>query len=115
MTKMRYAALLLVGLAAPFCSGATTGTTQRTVMHFADLGGIKNWRPVDGKTDGLLIEGRNDHWYRATFWAPCPEVHYALAIAFVTEPDGSLDQFGSVLVDGDRCHFKTFERTEAPG
>jgi hypothetical protein len=85
---------------------------ERTVMNFADMGGIRNWRP--GANDSLLIEGRNGKWFRASFWGPCYDLKFVSAIAFVTEPTGELDKFSSVLVDGQRCWFRSFEKTTAP-
>lgn len=85
---------------------------EHTVMHFADLGGIRNWQP--GPNDSLLIEGRKGVWFRVTFWGPCHELKFAEAIGFVTEPTGDLDKFSSLLAGGERCWFKTFERTSKP-
>lgn len=85
---------------------------ERAVIHFADLGGIKDWRP--GPDDSLFIEGRNGNWFRATFFGSCYEVKFANAIGFVTDPTGDLDKFSSILVDGRRCWFRTLERTTKP-
>jgi hypothetical protein len=85
---------------------------NRAVIHFADLNGIANWRPVSGYVDALLIEGRNGDWYRVTFWGACPEIHYTPTIGFVTDLSGNLDRFSSIVADGRQCHFRTFERTD---
>ncbi len=82
------------------------------VVHFADLGGIRNWR-ADGN-DAILIEGRRGQWYRATFFSPCPEVRFATTIAFVTDATGSLDKFSSIIARGDRCYFRDLERVAPP-
>jgi hypothetical protein len=85
----------------------------RAVIRFADINGIRNWKPSDdGKA--LYIEGRNSRWYKATFWAPCIGLRYTSELGFVTDGSGSLDRFSEVIADGERCRFKTFERTEAP-
>lgn len=85
---------------------------ERAVLHFADIGGIRTWRN-DGR-DALLIEGRNGQWYRATFFGACHELPFASAIYFVTDTTGDLDKFSSVIVRGERCYFKTFQRTDDP-
>lgn len=87
-------------------------SSDRAVIHFADLGGIRDWR-ADG-SDAILIEGLNGRWYRATFFGPCIGLRFQESIGFVTDPGGSLDRFGSILVDGQRCWFRTFERIPAP-
>ncbi len=86
---------------------------ERAVLRFADLGGIRDWRADTDKA--ILIEGQNKNWYRATFYAPCVGLRFANTVAFVTEPDGGLDRFSSILVQGERCWFKSFERSGAPG
>jgi len=87
-------------------------SAPRVVIHFADLNGIDDWRVA---SDGsLLIEGRNKRWYRATFFGACSGLRFASAIGFVTESTGDLDRFSSILVDGERCYFRTLERIEPP-
>lgn len=100
---------ILVGVAAPV---ASSHAEDRVAIHFADLGGIKNWRPDSG--DSLLVEGRNSQWYRATFWGPCHELKFHESIAFVTSSGGDLDKFGSILVGGERCWFRTFRKVDKP-
>lgn len=81
-------------------------------LHFADLGGIRNWR-ADGD-EALLIEGRRGQWFRATFFSPCPDVRFANTIAFVTDTTGDLDKFSSIIARGRRCYFDSFERVPDP-
>ncbi len=116
---MRHTTFMVV--AAAFAAASFAGRShaaadsQRAVMHFADLNGIRNWRPAgDDDADAILIEGRNGQWFRATFWAPCPEIHFVQAVGFVTDTVGDLDRFTSIVADGKRCFFKTFERTSDP-
>jgi hypothetical protein len=84
----------------------------RTVMNFADFGGVKNWKAAPDDT--LLIEGRKGDWYRASFWGPCHNLKFTETIAFVTEPTGELDKYSSILADGERCWFRTFEQVSPP-
>ena len=110
--------LLSVGVAAAAWAGRAVkaAASNNAVLHFADMnGGIRDWRPAHGNdSDAILIEGRNNEWYRATFWAPCPEIHFTPKIGFVTDALGDLDQFTSIIADGTRCYFRTFERTTKP-
>ena len=88
--------------------------SEHAVIHFAELDGIRDWRAAGTDSDAMLIEGRNGQWYRATFWAPCPEIHFAPAVAFVTDTNGDLDRFTSIIADGARCYFKTFDKSGDP-
>jgi hypothetical protein len=84
----------------------------RAEIHFADLGGIRDFRP---QGDGaLLIQGTNGKWFRATFFGPCIGLRQRETLAFVTSPGGTLDRFSAILVGRQRCDFRTFEPTEPP-
>ena len=106
------AAACLLGAVMAFGGSMADAQSSRAVLHFADLGGIRNWQ-ADG-SDALFIESVHGDWYRATFWAPCVDLPFAIAIAFVTEPNGNLERFSSILVDGERCSFRTFEHATEP-
>ena len=93
-------------------AGGKALAAQRTMIPFADLGNIRDW-DSDSPSE-LYVQSANRDWYRITFWAPCNELPFALGIAFVTEPTGHLDQYSSILVDGERCWFKTFDRSGPP-
>lgn len=105
-----------LAVAAGFCSvllGAGNAfATQRTMIPFADLGNIRDWQSDD--PDELYVQSANRDWYHIMFWAPCNELPFAIGIAFVTDPSGQLDKYSSILVDGQRCWFKSFEKSAAP-
>jgi hypothetical protein len=54
--------------AAVLLAAGFVSADNRAVIRFADLGGIEDWR-ADGD-DAILIEGRNDRWYRAISSVP---------------------------------------------
>ncbi len=85
---------------------------DRPAIAFADLGGIRDWRPGPGES--LLVQSLNRKWYRVTFFGSCPEIRFTDTVAFVTEPNGSLDRFSSILVEGRRCWFRTFSEITDP-
>jgi hypothetical protein len=112
---MRYRNLFVVLAIAVFASLTALGAAaqqKRTALHFADIGNIRDWRAPD--MDELFIQSMNGDWYRVSFWSSCTGLPFTETIAFVTEPNGDLNAYSSILVDGERCWFKTFERTEAP-
>jgi hypothetical protein len=77
-----------------------------TRVAFADFQAIYDWRADD--QGALLLRTASDHYYRATFAAPCSKLPTAISIGFITEVAGPLDRWTSIYVDGDRCWFKTF-------
>jgi hypothetical protein len=90
----------------------TLGAAERSSIPFADIGNIRNWHAASA--EDLYIQAMNRDWYRVTFWSPCQALPFAVGIAFVTEANGQLDSFSSILVDGERCWFKTFEPSGPP-
>jgi hypothetical protein len=82
------------------------------VIHFVDIAGVKDWRAEGLNT--ILIQGNNNQWYRATFFSECYGAPWAQHIAFVTSPDGSLNKFSSVLINGQQCYFKDVKKIPNP-
>ena len=112
-----FAAALFISVAGPAHSDETADAeaaqdSPRAVIKFADLGGIKDWRATDRKT--LYVEGRNNQWFKITLFSSCSGLRFAETIGFVTEANGDLDKFSSVLVKGRRCTFKSFEAVDGP-
>ncbi len=108
---MRYA-LRAAGLAAALLIVGSALADKPVRIPFADIGNIRNWH--SDTANELYIQAMDKDWYKTTFWAPCTPLPFANTIAFVTEPNGELSSFSSVLVDGQRCWFKTFEKSAAP-
>jgi hypothetical protein len=114
MLNARYAGFLVVAacVSGMLIHQSSAAAEPHTVISFADIGGINSWKP--GPNDTLLIEGRKGQWYRASFWGPCSSLRFSEAIAFVTEPTGELDKYSSILADGERCWFRTFDKISPP-
>lgn len=108
LPELAFAGVLSVTLMLPVPALAE----ERVSIPFADIGNIYNWHSDD--SNELYVQSLNKDWYRITFWSPCTELPFAVGIAFVTDSIGSLDKFSSILVNGERCWFKTFEKSEAP-
>jgi len=85
----------------------------RAFIPFADMrGSIDNWEG-DGR-DGIWVQGHNDQWYYAEFMAPCTSLPFAVTVGFVTDGTNRIDKFSSILVDDERCWFKSFEKSGGP-
>lgn len=112
MRSALHAALALGCAAVALASSAAPRPGEHASIPFAAIGNIRDWHA--DSADELYVQAMNRDWYRATFFGPCQGLPFALGIAFVTETNGALDRFGSILVDGERCWFKTFERSDAP-
>ena len=100
--------LLLAGLLMTGGVARGEDSARPAVIDFVSLGGIEDWR-AEG-ADAMLIRGRNGSWYRARFFGPCIGLRFRESVAFVTDGTDRLDRFSSVLVDGERCWFRSFEK-----
>lgn len=85
---------------------------DHTAIRFVDYGGIRDWRAQGN--DALLIRAQNGKYYRAMFFGPCFGLDFTQRIGFVSDVMGSLDKFGSILVDGHECWFRSFNEIEKP-
>lgn len=76
---------------------------------------VRNFRV--GTDGSLLIEASRHRWYRAELEAGCSrDLRWDYAIRFDTGPGShTLDKFGVALIEGRRCHFRTFDRIADPG
>lgn len=110
--SLRSLAIAAASCAAVLAAGSATAEQKHTAIPFADLGNIRSWHA--DSPDALYVQAMNRKWYRITFWSPCNSLPFAIRIAFVTDTLGSLDKYSSILVDGERCWFRTFEPTSGP-
>ena len=106
--------LLLLGTIA--LSSAAIGADDIIApahIRFAEIGNIRSWQAVGH--DAILFQSGDGHWLRADFTAPCRDLPFAFSISFITEPNGRLDRFSSILVDGQRCWFRSVRADTEPG
>jgi hypothetical protein len=81
-------------------------------MPFADLHRqISDWWQ---REDGSLLFKGGSKFYHATFMGACPWLSSAERIGFKTDSAGSIDKFSSVIVEGQTCHFNTFDEVANP-
>lgn len=106
------ASVLVGSLLATGLVAAAVPAQKHVSIPFADIGNILDWRASG--TDEIYIQSMRREWYRAVFFSPCTELPFAVQIAFVTEPNGALNQFSSILVEGQRCWFRSFEHASGP-
>lgn len=110
--------LTLIATAAVFSAhaqesaGELAEKPEQAAIHFAGMGGIRDWR-ADGNRI-LFVEGRNRQWYKAELFGPCTGLEFEHAIGFVVESDDRFDRFSGVVVDGRVCRLKSLIKSEKP-
>jgi hypothetical protein len=115
-TTLAVAALTTMATAGANEAPKTTAAKpppDRAEINFVNYGGIRDWRA--DRDDALLVRAQNGKYYRATFFGPCIGLDFATRVGFVSDVMGSLDKFGSILVDGHECYFRSFTEIGKPG
>lgn len=105
---------LLAALSFTICFLASLSgqAAESAVIHFTDIGGITDWHAES--SDELFVQNLNKQWYRITFSPPCLQLPFAIGISFEPDSLGNLDNNSSIIVEGERCYFKTIEESVAP-
>ena len=106
-------AAVFAAVPALAASSAPAVKSDDAVIHFANLGGINDWR-ADGDST-LYIQGRSrSDWYKATLMGPCTGLPFAQTVGFVSEPTGSFDKFSSIVVQGQTCQVQSLVKVAGP-
>ncbi len=98
------------------CAGGADYASARigpqASIPFADHGNIRDFHAVNDDT--VFLQARNRQWYRADLIGPCFGLPYANGIGIDARPTGTLDRFGTIIVEGERCKIGSLTPTESP-
>jgi Family of unknown function (DUF6491) len=99
-------------IAAPALAAPPPPEPEQVSIPFASHPrAIRNFEaPSD---DVVYLEDRQRRWYRAEV-GYCFGLRWATAIGYDTRGGLSLDSFGAILVDGERCPILSLTRSEGP-
>ena len=81
-------------------------------IPFVDHGGIWNW--ASEGDDTLFFQDTHKQWYKATLFAPSPDLPFAFGLRIDAGPMDTLDKWSAVYIDGQRYPFLSFEKVAAP-
>ncbi|HWH22636.1 MAG TPA: DUF6491 family protein [Allosphingosinicella sp.] len=73
---------------------------------------IRSFRALS--REEVYFDAGRGRWYKATLMYPCRELPWAQAIGFITRGTSTLDRFGELVVDGERCPIQSLVRSEEP-
>ena len=93
--------LLILWVSAAPAETQTAPTGKPASIPFIDIQGLNDFQP-DGD-NAVYLQDRRWKWYHATLMAPCTALSFVTTIALKTRGSGSLDKYGSLLVDGQDC------------
>lgn len=98
------------------CAGGTDYASApigpQASIPFADHGNVRDFHAVSDDT--VFLQTRNRQWYRADLIGPCMGLPYAIGIGIDARPQGTLDRFGTILVDGQRCKIGSLTPSDSP-
>ena len=97
------------------CAGSADYATPigpQASIPFANHGNIRDFHAVNDDT--VYLQARNRQWYRADLIGPCFGLPYAVGIGIDARPMGTLDRFGTIIVDGERCKIGSLTPAESP-
>lgn len=109
--------LFTLSLAALLGSAAAAQTPppasgKPASIPFVRFGQIDDFEPDSDRGVYLRTIGRK--WYYASMFGPCTELPFATRIAVKTWGSDSLDQYGSLLVDGRECRIDRLTASGPP-
>ena len=109
----------LVLAAAVSAAAAVAGPTMAAAapggdaeIPFLNFGGIRNWT-ANGDSS-LNVQAAGGQWYKVDLAGSCPELPFALRIGVDSGPTDTLDNFSTIIVDGDRCPVASVTQIAAP-
>jgi hypothetical protein len=105
-----FAALALI--AAPVSASEAPVAQRQAAIHFANHGGVDDWRAED--SDTIYFKDNHRRWYRAELFSSAFDLPYANQIGIDASPSGTLDKWGAIYVRGQRYVFRSFEPVDGP-
>ncbi len=93
------ASILFGAIGAAYAAAPVTG--QETAIHFANSGGIYDYRATDDLV--LHVQSRDKSWYKVQLVGPCSGLTFATGIGFEADSSGDFTKFSKVVVGDQKC------------
>lgn len=110
-TTLALAALLAAGCSTREAPPPAPAGQQATIPFLSNRG-IFGWS-ADGDS-AVYLQDAFRNWYHATLFAPCRELSFADAIGIETRGSDTLDNFGTLIVRGQRCQIQSLVKSGPP-
>ncbi|HEX8513603.1 MAG TPA: DUF6491 family protein [Allosphingosinicella sp.] len=105
------ASAVAASVAAPALAQPEDERAQASIPFANQRHAIRNFEAPNDRI--LYLQDRQRRWYRADL-GYCFGLKWANAIGYDTRGGLSLDSFGAILVDGERCPIVSLTRSEGP-
>jgi hypothetical protein len=113
VASLSFMALIGSALADESPPVASEQSLPQATIHFADHGGIQDWR-ADGES-AIFIMDQNRHWFHAQLMFPCRRLPFEdRNVGFESEPNGDFDNLSFIKVGHERCQVVSLIKSEKP-
>jgi hypothetical protein len=103
--------LLAAAIAAPALAQPPAEREEASIPFANHRHAIRNFEAPNDEI--VYLQDRQRRWYRADV-GHCFGLKWAHAIGYDTRGGISLDSFGAILVDGQRCPIVSLTRSDGP-
>ena len=111
MNKTIKSIALAAMLSATWTAAAGAAPRGGDAIPFIGFGGIQNWTARDDST--LYVQSAGGQWYQVNLAQPCLGLPFALRIGVDSGPTNTLDDFSTIIADGDRCPVASVTRLDS--
>ncbi|HET9639300.1 MAG TPA: DUF6491 family protein [Allosphingosinicella sp.] len=108
---MKIALFFLAAVAAPALAESPVSREEASIPFANHRHAIRNFEAPSDEI--VYLQDRQRRWYRADV-GYCFGLKWAHAIGYDTRGGMSLDSFGAILVDGERCPILSLTRSDGP-
>jgi Family of unknown function (DUF6491) len=105
-------ALAAAAMPADAAPDAPAPRAEEARIPFVGFGSIRSFRTAGD--DVLYLQDMRRRWYRAELSGPCHGIEAALRIGVDTRFSSTLDNSGTLIVDGRRCPIHSLVPSEEP-
>ena len=113
MKHILFLAAAAAAAAVPALAAPPPPEPEQVSIPFAGhRGAIRNFEAAGNHV--LYLEDRHRRWYRAELGGACWGLKWAHAVGYDTRGGLSLDRFGAILVEGERCPILSLTRSDGP-
>ena len=100
-----------MAVAAPAFANEAKAPVEASIP-FVNHGGIWSWTARGDQT--IYFQDRFRRWYKAELMMPSYDLPFAIRIAVKTGPSNMLDNFSSVIINGQNYPIRSLVRIDGP-
>jgi hypothetical protein len=104
--------ILMLATACAASAANASPTDQSGKISLVNRNGIQSWTAKNDST--LFVQAMAGKWYRVELAIPCTGLPFETRIRFATGQTDTLDDFSSIIFDGERCPVQSVSPMASP-